>query len=454
VRHPLSSAWQRLSLRARLLLIGVAGVATALAVGSVALYGVLTLASYRTLDASANATAQEVADLVDRGRLPDPIPVTGSQIVQVVDSRDRVVSASANADRLTALLLPGERTTALSGEPVVVPGSRMGGTSALRVVAVPAGPHTVLVAQQFDDVVHSQHILRTTLLVTYPLLLAVLALIAWRVIGAALRPVEALRSSAELISGTQQDTRLPVPTSGDEIHRLAVTLNSMLDRLAAARARQRAFVADAAHELRSPLASMQTQIDVQQRVEGPSWQMQELEAEVRRMTRLVDDLLVLARLDADTRPSPTPDVVDLAAVIRSVTSAPAGRVPVTATLAAGARLLVRGRHDDLRRVLANLVDNAVRHARTAVSVTAHEDGRRVVVEVSDDGAGIPRADRERVFERFTRLDEGRARDAGGSGLGLAIAREVARRDGGDVELDESATGGLTARLLIRRGDSR
>jgi len=454
VRHPLSSAWQRLSLRARLLLIGVAGVATALAVGSVALYGVLTLASYRTLDASANATAQEVADLVDRGRLPDPIPVTGSQIVQVVDSRDRVVSASANADRLTALLLPGERTTALSGEPVVVPGSRMGGTSALRVVAVPAGPHTVLVAQQFDDVVHSQHILRTTLLVTYPLLLAVLALIAWRVIGAALRPVEALRSSAELISGTQQDTRLPVPTSGDEIHRLAVTLNSMLDRLAGARARQRAFVADAAHELRSPLASMQTQIDVQQRVEGPSWQMQELEAEVRRMTRLVDDLLVLARLDADTRPSPAPDVVDLAAVIRSVTSVPAGRVPVTTTLAAGPPLLVRGRHDDLRRVLANLVDNAVRHARTAVSVTAHEDGRRVVVEVSDDGTGIPRADRERVFERFTRLDEGRARDAGGSGLGLAIAREVARRDGGDVELDESAAGGLTARLLVRRGDSR
>jgi signal transduction histidine kinase len=105
-------------------------------------------------------------------------------------------------------------------------------------------------------------------------------------------------------------------------------------------------------------------------------------------------------------------------------------------------------------VLANLVDNAVRHARTAVSVTAREDGRRVVVEVSDDGAGIPQGDRERVFERFTRLDEGRARDAGGSGLGLAIAREVARRDGGDVELDESATGGLTARLLVRRGDSR
>jgi signal transduction histidine kinase len=304
-----------------------------------------------------------------------------------------------------------------------------------------------VVAEPVADLARSRHLLVVTLLVTYPLLLLVLGLIAWRVIGAALRPVEALRSSAELISGTQQDTRLPVPTSGDEIHRLAVTLNSMLDRLAGARARQRAFVADAAHELRSPLASMQTQIDVQQRVEGPSWQMQELEAEVRRMTRLVDDLLVLARLDADTRPSPAPDVVDLAAVIRSVTSVPGGRVPVTTTLAAGPPLLVRGRHDDLRRVLANLVDNAVRHARTAVSVTAHEDGRRVVVEVSDDGAGIPRADRERVFERFTRLDEGRARDAGGVGLGLSMVRAIVERHAGTVRIADAPIGG--ARLVVR-----
>ncbi len=451
------ASWQRLSLRARLLLIGVAGVATALAVGSIALYGVLTLASYRTLDASATATAHEVADLVDQGRLPDPIPVTGSQIVQVVDSRDRVVSASVNADRLTALLLPGERRAARHGGHVVVPGSRVGETSPLRVVAAPAGPggdpHTVLVAQQFDDVVQSQQILKLTLLATYPLLLAVLALIAWRVVGATLRPVEALRSSAELISGTDQDTRLPVPASSDEIHRLAVTLNSMLDRLAASRARQRSFVADAAHELRSPLASMQTQIDVHQRLEGPSWQMQELGEEVRRMTRLVEDLLVLARLDADARPVPSPDVVDVAAVAHEVAGAYDGRVPVTTSLPTGSPLLVRGTHDDLRRALGNLVDNAVRHARSGVSVTARPDGPRVVVEVSDDGAGIPVEDRERVFARFTRLDEGRARDAGGSGLGLAIVRELVRREGGDVELDESAAGGLTARMVLRAPDA-
>ena len=162
------AAWLRASLRARLLVIGVLGVATALAIGSIALYVVLTLVSYRSLDQAGTATATEVADLVDRGRLPDPIPVTGSQIVQVVDARDRVVSASVNADRLTALLLPREVTAALAGSRVVVPGSRVGLDSDLRVVAARAGPagarRTVVVAQGFEDVQHSQHILKVTLL--------------------------------------------------------------------------------------------------------------------------------------------------------------------------------------------------------------------------------------------------------------------------------------------------
>ncbi|MFL6135975.1 MAG: sensor histidine kinase [Nocardioidaceae bacterium] len=444
------AAWERLSLRVRLLLIGLAGLATALAVGGVALYTVLTVVSYRMLDASAQATGREVADLVDQHRLPDPIPVTGGQIVQVVDSRDRVVSASVNADRLTALLLPSERRTAAAGH-VVVPGSRMGTTSALRTVATPAGPgrrYTVLVAQPVDDIVHSQRILGVTLLATYPCLLAVLALIAWRAMGATLRPVETLRSSAERISGTDQDTRLPVPPSQDEIHRLAVTLNSMLARLEHSRARQRSFVADAAHELRSPLASMQTQIDVHQRVDGPSWQMQELEAEVRRMTRLVDDLLVLARLDAPERPTSTLEPVDVVAIAQEVTGRLEDRGPVSATVRARSPVFALSRADDLRRVLGNLVDNAVRHARSTVEVRAFESAGQAVVEVCDDGVGIAEADRERVFERFTRLDEGRARDAGGSGLGLAIVREIVQRQGGVVELDDSSQGGLTARLRL------
>jgi signal transduction histidine kinase len=449
----MTGTWQRLSLRARLLLVGVLGVATALALGSAVLYAVLTFVGYRTLDDAGLATADEVATLVEQGRLPDPIPVTGNQVVQVVDARDRVVSASVNGDRLTALLLPGELRRVLAGKQLEVPGSRVGLGSPLRVVAARAdsagGRRTVLVGQQYDDLAHSQHVLKVTLLSTYPLLLAVLALIAWRVMGAVLRPVESLRSSAERISGSRRDDRLPVPASGDEIHALAVTLNSMLDRLAASRARQRSFVADAAHELRSPLASMQTQLEVGRRLGEGGPASDDLHAEVLRMSALVEDLLVLARLDADDTPASPGEPIDVAGVVDEVVGRyAAARVPVAVGPGSVDGLVVRGRRADLRRALSNLVDNAVRHAAGLVEVSTRREDEHVVVEVSDDGAGIPAAERERVFERFTRLDDARDRDAGGSGLGLAIVRGLASGLGGDVRLEASDRGGLSARLRL------
>lgn len=443
----------RLSLRGRLMLIGVFGVAIALALGSVALYGVLSVLSYRTLDANARATASDVASLVQAARLPDLIPVTGSQVVQVVDARDRVVSASVNSDRLTALLQPAELRRALLGEPVVVPGSRAGLASPLRVLAVRAGPDvapvSVLVGQQFDDIQHSQRILGLTLVASYPVLLLVLALMAWRAMGATLRPVESMRASAERISGAGRDERLPVPKSRDEIQRLAVTLNAMLDRLAVSRARQRSFVADAAHELRSPLASMQTQIDVAEHLGDDLPLVADLRAEVSRMTRLVEDLLALARLDSDA--SATVDVgpVPVSSLLEDVAERyQRTRVPV---VTGSSPLVVRARTDDVRRALANLIDNAVRHARSAVEVTAYAEYERVVIAVVDDGVGVPAADRSRVFERFARLDEGRDRDAGGAGLGLAIVAELTSRNGGAVRLGEAPQGGLCAELLLPRG---
>ncbi len=447
-----AASWQTLGLRARLLMIGVLGVATALGIGGVALYTVLTVVSYRTLDSSGVATATEVAGLAQNGQLPEPIPVTGSQIVQVVDSRDRVVNASNNADRLTAILLPGEVRTALSKSHVDVPGSRAGLASPLRAVVVRTGSgpqrRTVVVAQQVADIQHSQHILKVTLLITYPMLLAVLAFIAWRVMGATLRPVEALRSSAERISGAGRSLRLPVPPQHDEIHDLAVTLNRMLDRLAAARARQRSFVADAAHELRSPLASLQAQLEVAQRL-GESPATDDLRAEVLRMSGLVEDLLVLARLDAEVAPTAGREDIDVPALLAEVgqhyTDA---RVPVSVRWTE--QLVVHGHRDELHRALANLVDNAVRHASGVVELSARSEGPAVVVSVDDDGTGIPEPERERVFERFTRLDEARARDQGGSGLGLAIVQELVRRSDGDIRLRDAAGGGLSAQLVLPR----
>jgi signal transduction histidine kinase len=443
--------WQRLSLRARLLVIGVLGVALALAVGSLALYGVLTVVSYRTLDNAGDATAAEVADLVDRDRLPDPIPVTGSQIVQVLDSRNRVVSASVNGDRLTAVVTSGEAQAALRGGHPEVPGSRVGLDSPLRVSAVDAGAadarRTVVVAQRIDDIEDSQQVLRLTLLATYPLLLLVLALIAWRVVGAALRPVEVLRLTAERISGTGQDERLPVSVSQDEVHDLAVTLNSMLDRLEASRTRQRAFVADAAHELRSPLTSMRTQLEVAERLGEGSEVTRELWAEVARMAALVEDLLVLARMDQEASATRSLLPVDLRKVLLEVVDRhAAARVPVTVGDLPDA--VVLGDAEALGRTFDNLTDNAVRHASMTVRIESRLRDHMVDVLVSDDGSGIPEADRTRVFDRFTRLDEARDRDAGGSGLGLAIVHELVRQAGGTVVLESREPHGLVARVSL------
>lgn len=448
----MTTSWQRLTLRARLLVIGVLGVAVALAIGSAALYAVLTLVSYRTLDDTGRSTAAEVADLVTQGRLPDPVPVTGDQVVQVVDAQDRVLSASVNADRLTAILRPSEQRRAAAGS-VVVEGSRVGLSVPLRVVVARvrtgAGTRTVVVGQRFDGIEHSQHILGLTLLVTYPLLLTVLALIAWRVVGATLAPVELLRASADRISGSGQSTRLPVSTSGDEIAALAGTLNSMLDRLGESRARQRSFVADAAHELRSPLTSMQTQLEVAEHLGEGTALTADLRAEVARMAALVEDLLVLARLDADSLPPADPQVVPTAPLVRDAVARHASS-GVDVTGAGDRQLVVRGDPAELARALDNLVTNAVRHARSRIEVRADAEGPSVVLSVRDDGEGISSADRERVFERFTRLDEGRARDSGGAGLGLPIVQALVARNGGTVALTETPGGGLTVSLSFPR----
>jgi signal transduction histidine kinase len=424
--------------------IGLLGLAIVQAVGSVALYVALSVASTHDLDRRADATADQVAALVTSGRLPDPIPVTGSESVQVVDPRNRVLSASANGDRLTPLLSPAELRQAETS-PVTVPGSRLGLSSSLRVTASasssePAAP-TVVVAEPVADLARSQHLLIVTLLVSYPLLLVVLGLIAYRVIGATLRPVEELRAAAERVSGQGRDERLPVSASQDEVHALAVTLNSMLDRLSQARDRERSFVANVAHELRSPLASLRVQADVNRRHGASEEDHADLAAELDRMSALVDDLLVLARLDAGEPLPPPEPPVDAGAVLRAV--ADDGPPVVAVGLVAAGVLPMSGL--ELERVVGNLVDNARRHARSRVEVSfVRED--EAVLAVADDGAGVPAADRERVFDRFARLDDARARDTGGTGLGLAISRELVRRRGGDIRLGTSPSGGLLAEV--------
>ncbi|EWT01252.1 ATPase [Intrasporangium oryzae NRRL B-24470] len=456
----------RLSLRARLTALSVLAVAAALLVGGVLLSVVLTASLTRAAQDSAHASAAEVALLVDTGRVPDPVPVSGVQVIQLLDAQDRVVGGSVTADRLTPLVTPEEKVRALAGEAVVVPGNRTGLSGGLQVAAVAAGPVTgrvtVVAAVPTAEIESSAATLRRLLLVSFPLLLAVLALLSWRLIGLALRPVESLRVGAARIDETSAETeRLPVPPTRDEISALATTLNDMLDRVASARRKQRAFVADAAHELRSPLASMHTQLEVAQRLGEGGPLVDDLLTDVQRLAGLVEDLLVLARAEdagATVVPTELPLAPLLADVLRRYAAA---RVPVrlapstsAGSTATGDGPVVVAVPGDLSRAVGNLVDNAVRHAATQVTVRVWTVGERVELAVEDDGHGIPAAERERVFDRFTRLDEGRDRDSGGSGLGLAITRALLARGGARIRLEDAMPGlraVITLPAATRRG---
>ena len=441
-------ALQSLSLRARLLALGVTGVALALALGSLVLYAVLTFTVNRTVDDGALASARAVAAMVSENTVPNPLPVSGSQVVQVVSGSGAVVSASISADRLTPLLRPPELAKALTGEWISIPGARAGLSGTMRAIAMQAGPpsasRSIIVAVPVNDVEQSQRVLRITLLLAYTPLVVVMALIAWRVIGSTLKPVETLRSGAARISGSDQDERLAVPESADEIRALALTLNDMLDRLAASRGRQRAFVADAAHELRSPLTSMRTQLEVAQHLGEGGELAADLLADVARLSTLVEDLLLLARAGSDSKHVPVRESLDVRALLVATADRYAGaRVPVS--VAGGPAVYANANSDELRRVLANLVDNAVRHASSKVVLQVRAEGGDAVLTVVDDGPGIPADERDRVFERFARLDDARDRDAGGTGLGLAIVRELLRRSDGSISLQDNPSGpGLAA----------
>ena len=431
--------FRRLSLRARLILIGTSGLAVGLLLGGLLLVSVLHFVLEQAVDASARKAAEDVVDLIDDNGMVDPVPSAGTQFIQVINDQGQVLAASVGADRLHAVLHPDELTRARAGQVVVIGGDRVGIEGDLRVVAVPtrSGPRTVLAGAPERDINRSLATVARALLVAYPVLLLTLTALAWWVVGWTLRPVEHLRRGAEEISAAQVG-RLPVPDGDDELHRLAETLNRMLDRLEAARSRQRAFVADAAHELRSPIASLRTQLDVAAHLGEPP-PVADLAAEVDRLGRLVDDLLLLARADEGDPGLRHREPVELGGLLAEVAAGRAGaRVPVTVT-ADGPQWTVADPRA-LRRVVDNLIANAVRHAASRVTLAVRRSADGVVLTVTDDGPGIPAADRGRVFDRFTRLDDARTRDAGGAGLGLAIVRELVRQHGGTVTLGDVAPG--------------
>jgi signal transduction histidine kinase len=467
--------WRRRGLRARVTLIAALGLIVAFAAADLLLFNALRVSLTNSVDDYARSGASQVAALIDADRLPDPVPVAAGTItIQVLGPYGDITDVSADADRVVPIVpLNQAQALAGSGGAVLVHGAPFDMPPLLRVAVVSAdGGQLVIAAVPFSEASGSLSVVARALVIFTPVLFLVFTWAIWLVTGLTLRPIGALRRGAARVTATALPSDLPVPEARDEVRLLALTLNDMLSRLAAAQQRQRALVSDTAHELRSPIASIRTQLEVA--LDFPATQdwettARDVHADVLRLARLAEDLLLLARLDEQTglrrvsepagagagRPGPGQLArrdrwVDLVSLSRSVVCRYAdARVPVTVAaphdpVSDATRtldVLVNGDQERLERLLVNLVDNAVRYAKSSVTATVRRDGMWAELSVTDDGPGIPGPDRERVFGRFARLDDARSRDddeSGGAGLGLAIVRATAQAYGGTAYLESAA----------------
>lgn len=427
------------SVRVRTTAAAVLVVAVALVLGAVVLVTLMRGSLRDGLESSAEQRASAIVDQIETSGLPDGSPTDDDDLEdlvwQVADASGTVVRSS----QPLAEPLPTEDADA-----VRLPGAEHG----YLVVAEEAGEYVVSVGVSLEEVDESTSALVPPLAIGLPLLLLLVGGTTWVVATRALAPVERIRREVEQITGERLDRRVPEPASRDEIHRLATTMNRMLGRLEGSAVRQQQFVADASHELRSPLSAIRQTAEVALAHPGalPEGELADAVLEESlRMQRLVEQLLLLTRADEGAVTRTTHDVdLDDTALQEARRVRRAGLRVDTSGVEAGR---VRGDATSLGQVVRNLVDNAARHADDQVAIAVRGAGGTVELVVEDDGPGIPEDQRQRVFERFVRLDEARARDAGGSGLGLAIVREIVVAHGGTVEVSSSSLGG--ARFVVR-----
>lgn len=463
------------SVRARTTLVGVVVVGAALAIGSLGLVTLLRSSMTEGVETTARAQLDDVVSLLRLGQLPAQLPIgRGDTFTQVVSERGTVVATSATllASSPISRSHPGEEGVVIDTIPTLT-GTGPGGAAdadrtshgagapdadgpflllAEQVPASPglgpSGPVTVYVAATLHPVVAATHTVASALSAGLPVLLVIVAGLIWFLEGRALRPVEAIRAEVADISGHDLHRRVPEPATGDEVAQLARTMNSMLDRLEASSDAQRRFAADASHELRSPLSAIQATLEVALAHPDPqAWPAAAADAldEATRLRRLVDDLLDLAKAG---QPGGTArrEEVDLDEVVARAARPfrVDGRVTLDMHKVSAGKVI--GDPDQLARLVHNLLDNARRHARSRISVELSATSESVLLVVGDDGPGIPEEERNRIFERFARLDEGRDRDSGGTGLGLAIVKEIVVAHGGRVTVGDSLSG---ARFEIR-----
>ena len=457
------------SVRGRTTITSVCVVAAALAVAGFGLVQLLRERLIDAIDRTAATRALDIATLVEQGSLPDELEFPGeeSSVLQVVGPDGSVVAATESRllnvpDVAASTDIEGDvddDNNVSLGDGIALEvddsgddndeGDRIDVRVATVAVDRPNGRFIVRAAESREDADETVGAVTSSIAIGVPLLLVLVGVLAWRTTRYALQPVHRITREAARLGAEDLSARVPVPTTADEISDLAVTMNEMLGRIERSMDRQRRFTADASHELRSPIASIRTQIDVA--VMDPAGMTvaqaaPDLLAELDRVELLMADLLTMARLDATNAPMTAVDLREL------ITEAMSTRAPTTTTTVHrhddDEELVVNGARAHLMRMLRNALDNAERHARSAIEIEVSRCGDDAVMVISDDGAGIDPIDRDRVFERFTRLDDARSQSSGGSGLGLAIVRGIVVQHGGTIAFVDPEADSTGARLKI------
>ena len=427
-------------IRVRITAIAMTVVTLVLVLAAVALLGSQRRLLTDNLDEILTTHNHTIERAYTAGDLSDPIVQQGDEdaIAQVVDD-GHVLASTTNFTTEPTLPAPGPNETTYRNIRLPIDESEY------RLLSRSTGDVVIHTGTPIDDVDESVAALRTGLLIAIPVIAVIIGALIWWLVGRTLRPVEAIRSRVADISGDNLDRRVPEPATDDEIARLARTMNAMLDRVENASARERRFVADASHELRSPLTRMRSELEVDLAHPDASDLVATHHSvlfEVTALERLVEDLLHLARSDNHTselKREPV-DVDDL--VLGEARRLRVDTSLLIDTSAVSAAQVV-GDPDQLSRAIRNLCDNAASHATTLITLTTREVHGRAELRVNDDGPGIPEHERSRVFERFARIDEARHTASGGTGLGLAITLDIIEGHGGTITIQEAEGGGAS-----------
>ena len=432
-------------------------VGIALVIAGVTLLLILEQLLVAGVDNALSSRASELTVQSESGTVKGTISGTAgdTSLVQILSSNGTVIASTSNVTG-EAPILPRHPALRATTKTTVSDSPLDTGTE-FRVlaqpIALPDGPGWIYVASSLGQVTAAVNQVRNLFLAGLPVVLVVIAVIAWLSVRQSLKPVESIRRRAAEITAADLSQRVPVPRGSDEIAHLAQTVNDLLGRIEQAATRQQQFVGDASHELRSPLAALQIQIDIalaNAKSSDLGAELAPMSGQVKRMTMLIEDLLFLAK-STEARPMVLPALVDLDEIVFEEVArlrALGGPKIVTSVLSAQR---VEGSYRDISRMVRNVGDNAHDHARAKIFISLRVTNKFAEIVVTDDGVGVAQADREQIFSRFSRLDGSRVRDSrgGGSGLGLSIARQIAESAAGSLFVRDRGDGHQGAEFVIR-----